>query len=276
MTKIIADSSCDMLSNQEISFEAVPLTIYTEQVSYTDDESMNIHEMLDVLEEYKGRSYTACPSLDGWMKAFEGADEVYVLTLTSGMSGTYNSAVVAREQYLEKHPDVKIAVFDTLSTGPELRLMVEKIMRLVDKGNSFEQVTEKMQSYMKKTRLFFSFVSLHNFAQNGRISKVIASTIGMLGISIIGTASEEGTIAPIAKCRGERKVIAKLVDELVTAGYKGGRLRICHIENLQLAERVLEAVKEKFANVDALIYEARGLCSYYGERGGIIIGCETL
>lgn len=274
ITKVVADSSCDMISYGDDNFEAVPLTIYTDEISYTDDISLDIHEMLGVLEKYKGRSYTACPSTESWLKAYEGGDTIYVVTLTSGLSGTYNSAMVARDMYLQDHPEAKVEVFDTLSTGPEMRLVVEKIIDLNGQGYGFEEVCSMIREYIKHTRLFFSFKSLHNFAQNGRVSKVVASAVGMLGISILGAASEEGTIEPIGKCRGEKKVVSCLAEELDKAGYSGGKIRICHIENQELATKVAEVVKNRYPDADINIYAARGLCSYYGERGGIILGCE--
>jgi len=275
MTKFVADSSCDMLEYEGVNFEIASLDIFTDEVRYTDDADINITEMLDMLASYKGRSYTACPGVEAWLKAFEGGDRIYVVTLTSGLSGTYNSAVVAKDIYLQDNPDAQIEVFDTLSTGPELRLVVEKLIELDSQGLSFEEVCKKAREYMKKTRLFFSFISLHNFAQNGRVSKVVAAAVSVIGISIIGTASEEGTIDPISKCRGEKKVLAKLMDEFDKAGYKGGKLRICHVENEELAEKIIALVKEKYPDADAFSYKARGLCSYYAERGGVIIGCET-
>lgn len=275
MVKFVADSSCDMTEIEGVNFASVPLTLYSADFNFTDNAEMDVHELIDSFEKYKGRSYTACPGTDSWLQAYEGADEVYVCTLTSGLSGTYNSAMAAADIFLQEHPEAKIHVFDSLSTGPELRILVEKLIELKQSGLSFEEICEKGEAYIKTTRLFFAFCSLHNFAQNGRVSKVIASAVGVLGISIIGTASEEGDIAPQTKCRGERKVIATLILELEKCGYKGGRFRLCHVENEELAKKVTEAVKERFGTTDILFYQARGICSYYGERGGIIIGCET-
>ncbi|MDD2959377.1 MAG: DegV family protein [Lachnospiraceae bacterium] len=274
MIKFIADSSGDMTAYKGVNFETVALKIDTDRFSYTDDKDINIPEMLNALEKYKGRSYSACPSTECWLQAYAGGDEIYVVTMTSELSGTYNSAMVAKKMYLEKNPDAKIEIFDTLSTGPEIRLVIEKLVELKQKGWDFDRVCKEVKEYMGKTRLFFSFLSIHNLAQNGRVSKIIASAVGVLGISIIGTASTRGKIEPITKCRGDRKVISKLLEELKKAGYAGGKLRISHIENSKLARRVIEAVKETYGNADAIMYEARGLCSYYGERGGIIIGCE--
>ena len=276
MTKYVVDSSCDLFTYENIQMEAVPLTIYTDDICYTDDDRLDVFEMIQDLEKYKGRSYTACPGVESWLNAFLGGDKIYVVTLTGTLSGTYNSALVAKDIYLQENPDTQIEVFDSLSTGPEMRLIAEKIMELDQSGLPFEQVCNKVRSYMKHTHLFFAFQSLHNFAQNGRISKVLESMVGILGISILGTASDEGTISPINKFRGEKKVINGVVDALSNVGYKGGKVRISHIMNLPLAEKISTAIKNRFQNAIIDIYPARGICSYYGERGGIIIGCETL
>ena len=275
MTKFVSDCSCDLHSIQGVNFTAVPLTISSDHFHFTDDENLDIHFFLDTLAGYKGRSYTACPSVEDWLKAYEGADELYVTPLTSLLSGSYNSAMVAAEQYCQEHPKAKIMVFDTLTTGPELRLLIEKLVALKQSGSTFEEICAAGKEYLKHTRLFFAFKSLHNFAQNGRVNKAVAAAVGVLGISILGTASEEGNIAPRSKCRGEKKVISELLSMLEEAGYQGGKLRICHIENEPFATKVANAISEKFGTSDSLVYPAAGLCSYYGERGGIILGCES-
>lgn len=274
MIKIIADSSCDMNHIEGVNFTCVPLTISTDDKSFIDDETLNVAELLETLAHYKGRSYTACPSVDSWVEAFEGGDEIYVVTMTSTLSGTYNSAMVALDMYKNEHPDALIHVFDSLSTGPEMRLIIEKIIELKKNNMEFEDVCRTIDTYMKKNRLFFTFQSLHNLAQNGRINKVLASAIGVLGITIIGTASEEGDISPIGKCRGNKKVVRKLLDDIKEAGYNGGKVRICHVENKELADNLITSLKSEYPDADTLVYPARGLCSYYCERGGIIIGIE--
>lgn len=271
--KFVVDSSCDMRDAEYNNLTTVPLTISTDERNWLD-ENLDIDEMLDVLEAHKGRSYTACPGVESWIKAFDGADIVYVATITSGLSGAYNSAMVARDLYLSEHPEAKIRVFDSLSTGGELRLLMEKLMELDSQGYSFEEVCRKAEEYLKKTRLLFSLKSLHNLAQNGRINKAVAAAIGALGISIIGTASSEGTLETISKSRGEKKVVARIMEELKKIGYKGGKIRISHVENEHLANLIREAVRELYHGADVLVYRARGLCSYYAERGAIMLGCE--
>lgn len=273
-TKFVSDSSCDMQRFEGVNFSSVPLSITTDEINYIDDETLDVNNMIDYLAGYKGRSYTACPSIESWLNSFDGADRIYVVTMTSTLSGTFNSAMTAREMYLQNHPDAEIHVFDTLSTGPEQRLFIEKLIELDNADDSFETIINKAKSYLAKTRLFFALKSLHNFAQNGRINKAIASAVGILGISIFATASDEGDVAPISKCRSEKKVLSSILEHIENAGYTGGKLRISHVDNLSLAKKIQTAVLEKYPKADILVYAARGLCSYYAEKGGILVGCE--
>lgn len=274
MVKYVADSSCDIYTGEYDNFYAIPLIISTEEKEFVDNSELKVSEMLDYLAAYKGRSYSACPSPEGWLNAFEGADEIYVVTMTSKLSGSYSSANIAKEMYISKHPDAKICIIDSLSTGAEIRMVLEKIMELKSKGMEFEQVEKQAREYHSSTRLFFVLKSLHNLAQNGRINKAVAAAIGMLHVGILGTANEEGDIEPINKCRGDKRTVAGLIAEMKKAGYSGGRVRICYVENDELARAAETAIKQEFEKADILVYPAGGLCSYYAERGGIIVGCE--
>lgn len=274
MTRFITDSCSDMIQTQGGNFVSVPLVISTDEKEYVDDEYLDIHEMLDDLSVYKGKSGTACPSVESWLHAFEGADTIFVATMTSALSGTYNSALVAKKIYEHSHPEAKIHVFDTLSAGPELRLLMEKLFSFERAGKTFEEIVRCGEKYLQTTRLFFALKSLHNLAQNGRVNKVIAAAAGALGISVLGTASAEGTLESSAKCRGDKKVIAGMLEEITKAGFQNGKVRISHVENPELAEKLRIALMERFPEAEILTYKARGLCSYYAERGGILVGVE--
>ena len=169
--KIVSDSASDILSIEGINFESVPLTIVTEEKEYIDDENLNVDQMVTDLREYQGKSHTSCPSTGKYLQSYEGNDEVYVVTITSKLSGSYNSAVVAKNMYLEENPNAKVHVFDSLSTGPEMKLLIEKIIELKNEGYSFEEVVEKATKYLETTELYFCLESIHNLAVNGRVSK---------------------------------------------------------------------------------------------------------
>ena len=138
----------------------------------------------------------------------------------------------------------------------------------------FEQVEQQVREYMRRTRLFFSLQSLHNLSQNGRVSKVAAAAVGVLGIRIVGTASPEGTLSQLAKCRGDRKALPELIEQMNAAGFHGGKVRITHVRNPQLADRLADLVKTTWPGSDVAISESGGLCSYYAESGGILVAFD--
>ena len=209
------------------------------------------------------------------MSAFEGADEIFVVCITGSLSGTWSSAMAARELYLQAHPDVKIHVFDSLSTGPEMLLLIEKLASLIREGKSFDEICAAGEEYLSSTHLLFILRSVHNLAQNGRVSKLVAGAIGILGIQILAVASEQGTIEPIEKCRGDKKARSALVQEMYERGYRGGKVRISHAQNSEAAIAIERALRERFPLADIKTRLCGGLCSYYAERGGVIVGFET-
>ena len=272
--KIVADSSCDIWELNGVDFAVAPITISTDNKHYVDNQELDVHLMSEELAKYKGVSHTACPSVGSWLDCYEGYDEVFVVTLTGAMSGTYNSAMTAKGIYEEENENVKVHVFDSLSTGPEMRLLIEKLKEMIEEDLPFEEIVEKGQDYLNHTRLFFALKSLHNFAMNGRVSKAVASAIGVLNISIFATASEEGTIQQISKCRGEKKVVKSMIEHLENAGYHGGKVRISHADNLKLAHNVRDKILELYPHADIIVYPMGGLCTYYAEIGGLLVGCE--
>ena len=276
MIKLVADSSCDVHTLGDVPFSAVPLTISTDDgQSFVDDAQLDIPRLLSHLREHKGRSYTACPSVSAWIDAFGQADTVYAVTITSALSGSYNSARVAADMYQQDHSSASVHVFDSLSTGPEILLILEKLEELTAQGLDFDQVVATVEAYQKETRLFFSLHSLHNLAQNGRVSKVTAAAVGVMNIRVLGTASEEGTLAPLTKARGDKRAAASLLELLLEAGYKGGKVRITHVQNEAVALEFAEHLRAAFPQADIRVSASGGLCSYYAEKGSLLVGVET-
>ena len=271
MARIVADSSSDITKLDGVDFVSVPMNISTNERTFTDDNLLDVNEMLDYMEKYNGRSFTSCPGTQAWLDAFEGADKIFVVCLTSALSGTYNSAMTAAGIYLEENPEAKIHVFDTLSTGPEMRLLVERISELDKEGRSFEETVSLAEEYRKETGIFFSFKSLHNLAQNGRVKKVAAAAVGVLGLRIVGTGSEDGKLEMIAKRKGDNHAAAEIFHRLEERNYNGGKIRICHTDNEVLARKYEKQFRKRWPDVDIVSYPAKGLISYYAERGGIII-----
>ena len=118
--------------------------------------------------------------------------------------------------------------------------------------------------------------SLKNLANNGRVSKIVAKAAGILGIRMVGKASDVGTLEPLEKCRGEKKALASLLTYLTTLGYEGGKIRISHCMNESAAQTLKEGILSMYPQADIQIRPAGALCSFYAEKGGLLIGFEKV
>ena len=271
--KIIADSGCDYRSLDNLApdteFVSVPLTIQVGETIYRDDAQLSIDQMME--EMYA--TMTASKS-DDYMKSYEGANNIVVVTITGTLSGSYNSAEIAKKIYLEEHPDTKIHVIDSLSAGGEVDLIVRKLNHLVAEGLDFDQVVNAITSYKSKTKLLFVLAKVDNLVKNGRLSKLVGTVVGLLNIRMVGEASKTGTLELLQKARGQKKAIKAAFDELLKAGYAGGHITIAHRNNDKFIEQFSELVREKFAQASIEVLPTSGLCSFYAEEGGLLMGYE--
>ena len=273
-TKIVVDSSASLYTLQGVDFECVPLKIITDDAEYLDNGTMDALGMAQTLRTYKGKTSTSCPNVSDWLAAYEGADEVYAITITGTLSGSYNAAQLAAEEYQQENPGKRVFVLDSLSTGPEQRLLAEHLRDLLAEGKEFDEICEEMLHYHKHTHLLFSLESLANLARNGRVKPAVAAVARMLGIRVIGQASEAGELDVLCKTRGEHGALERIVLELKEHGYTTGRLHISHCGNPAAAERLKHMVKAVFDGAKVDISECGGLCSYYAELGGLLVGYE--
>ena len=273
-TKIVVDSSASLYTLQGVDFECVPLKIITDDAEYLDNGTMDALGMAQTLRTYKGKTSTSCPNVSDWLAAYEGADEVYAITITGTLSGSYNAAQLAAEEYQQENPGKRVFVLDSLSTGPEQRLLAEHLRDLLAEGKEFDETCEEMLRYHKHTHLLFSLESLANLARNGRVKPAVAAVARMLGIRVIGQASEAGELDVLCKTRGEHGALERIVLELKEHGYTNGRLHISHCGNPAAAERLKHMVKAVFDGAKVDISECGGLCSYYAELGGLLVGYE--
>ncbi len=273
-TKIVLDSSADIPTMKQVATSSVPLKIITTEKEYTDNENLNVAEMIADLKKYSGKSSSSCPNPQEFLAAFDDAENVFCITITAALSGSYNAACIAKKEYEEKFPGRRVHVFNTLSAGPGLTLMAEKIEEEILAGKSFDEVAASVDAYIKSTGLVFMLESLQNFANNGRVSPLVAKMASVLGIRIVCKASPEGTIDPTNKCRNEKKGLATLFENLKKEGYKGGKISISHCNNEKAAKAFCALVEGEFAGVKTEIHECRGLCSFYAEDGGMLVGFE--
>lgn len=273
--RIVSDSACDIkeLCGTD-KFSIAPLKIITASREYVDDATLDLAGMVDDLARYKGTTSTSCPNVNDWIKAFDGADEVYCITITGTLSGSYNSAMNAKKAYEEENFGKRVFVIDSLSTGPEMVLIIEKIRDLIGAGESFDSVCENVSKYSKKTGLLFILESMQNLANNGRVSPIVAKMAGLLGIRVVGRASERGDLEPLSKPRGEKKALEVLVEKMKEHGYCGGKVSIAHCINESAARELERKIKEFFSNAKTEVHITGGLCGFYAEKGGLLVGYE--
>lgn len=272
--KIVTDSSCDIFELDGVDFATAPLKIITAEKEFIDDETLSVEEMAEHLHAYKGRSKTSCPNVGDWLAAFGDAEQVFCITITATLSGSYNAAMIAKREYEETHPGRRVFVMDSLSTGPEISLIVYRIREDILNGYDFDKICEDVVEYKKRTGLLFMLESMKNLANNGRVSPLVAKMAGLLGIRLVGKASDGGDLEPISKCRGEAKALDAIVQQLKFEGFRGGRVLITHCLNEKAGNALRELIKSEFSKAQVALEKCRGLCSFYAEKGGLLIGFE--
>ena len=271
--KIVTDSASDLTSMEGIDMSYAPMKVCTAEREFTDNDGFNVREMVDFLYSYKGRSSSSCPNAEDWLTAFGDAENIVCITITGGLSGSYNSAVSAKNIYEGDHPDRHVLVVDSLTAGPEMALMAERVRDLAGEAETLDEIEAGLKSY--RTELLFALESLRNFANNGRVSKAAAAAAGLLGIRAIGRASDVGTLELLSKTRGEAKTLDGLMNYLKELGCKGGKVYIDHCFAEETVNKLAFRIKAEYPNAEIVIKPTRGLCSFYAELGGFLVGFEV-
>ncbi|MBE6983861.1 MAG: DegV family protein [Ruminococcaceae bacterium] len=273
--KIVTDSSANLRSlDTDVEFRSVPLTIRVEDREFVDDETLDLDEMLETLATTKSKSSSSCPNVEDYLTAFGDADRIFCITITRNLSGSCNSARLAKEEYEALHPDRKVFVVDSLSAGPELKLIANRILEMVKASAVYEDICMKIAEYQLHTRLMFCLESMKNLANNGRVSPIVAKIAGVLGVRAVGRASDEGTLELLDKVRGEKGAIARIFERMLEMGYNGGKVLIDNCRNFPAAEKLQELVLAKFPEAQVIHDTCMGLCSFYAEKGGLMVGFE--
>lgn len=278
---IAVDSSADLsspgqidLDESEIGFGVALMKVHAGDRHFADNGRADVAEMLDYLASFHGKSGTACPSTGEWIEAFRNAKEVFGVTISSHLSGSYNAARIAAETYMAENPGSRVHIVDSLATGPQMWLIAEKLRELIKEGLPFETIRERIEEYRARTDTMFSLESLNNLANNGRVNPLVAKMTGMLGIRIVGFATN-GELDPAHKARGEKKTLSTILKGMLERNYHGGKARIAHVFNEEAALKLKALIEESFPNAQVFVNETRALDSFYAERGGLIIGFEA-
>lgn len=273
--KIVADSCCELpeeLLNDE-RLQTVPLELYVAGYHVLDDESFNQADFLSRVAESSVCPRSSCPSPECYVDAYRtDAERVYVITLSSQLSGSYNSAMLAVNLYHEEYGDKKIHVFDSESASGGETQLVLKIMELEAAGLSFEEVVEKTERFRSSVFTYFVLDNLETLRKNGRLSSVKALVASTLNIKPI-MAGCKGKIVQKSQCIGMKKALARLGD-LLAEDLKGAVDRcliISHCNAPERAELMKRLLLERAQFRRVILLNTRGISSMYANDGGIIV-----
>jgi DegV family protein with EDD domain len=276
--RIISDSSCDLpkdfLEKDGIDFSLVPLKIIVGDHEFIDDETLNTKELIAAMKAEKTATSSSCPSPEDFAAELRKNKESYVITMTSGLSGTYNSARVAKNMVLEEDDSLKISLFDTHSTSPLMILMVMKLRDLIKAGElDFDAISEKLALYLETLNLRFLLQDLSNLVKSGRMNRVAGAVASVLSIMPIFRSDDKGEIQLVTKARGIKKALsslANMVEEKVQTQPQFPVV-ITHCNNLSQAEILKDLLEKRFDLKEIYIFPMHGLTTYYSNDKGLLM-----
>ena len=274
--KIVIDSCGELLEQwkQDERFDSVPITLTFGSENIIDDETFNQADFLQKVAACPECPKSACPSPESYRKAFDcEAEHIYCVTLSSELSGSYNSAVLGASLLHEEKKGVQIHVFNSCSASIGQTLIAMKIAQCEDAGLPFEDVVSVVNKYIEEQHTFFVLENLETLRKNGRLSRVKALVATALKIKPIMGSTPEGTICQLDQARGMNKALVKMVDKIVevTENSENKILAISHCNSPKKANMLKEAIQEKMKLADIVVLDTAGVSSMYANDGGIIV-----
>nr|WP_307905923.1 DegV family protein [Clostridium botulinum] len=256
-----------------MNIEAVPLTLQLEDREYIDNESLDILKYIKDMAKCKTAPKTACPSPQDYMESYKGNGKVFVVTLSSKLSGSYNSAVLAKNLFLEEVNNKFIHVFDSVTASVGQTVIALKISELSKLNLGEIEIVEKINKYISEMKTFFLLESLDHLAKAGRLNPIIAKVANMLSIKPIMGSNDDGTIRMVEKTRGYKKAFKRFIDVI---GEEGSNLEqkvlgIAHCNCLERALKFKEEVLKRYNFKDIVVVEMSGLSTTYADNGGLVI-----
>ena len=272
--RIVSDSSSNVFALESVNYVTVPMKVIAGDKEFIDTPAQDVASMVNFLKSYTGKSGSSCPNVQEWLDAFAGEDDIIAITISGPLSGSYNSAKQAAEEFASENPGRKAYVIDSKTAGPQMMLIIEKLRSLIAEGLDFDTVVAKGVEYANNTHILFCLESMMNLARNGRVSVAAAKIAGVLGIRGVGDV-REGQITTVAKPRGAKKAIQTIVEMMKERGFHNGAwLRVAHCLGDEQANALADAVRAEFPGARITLEPTTCLCSFYAEAGGLMIGFE--
>jgi DegV family protein with EDD domain len=272
--RIIGDSCTDLPKalREDSHFKLVPLTLIVDDFSIIDDATFDQKDFLSRVKASPNSPKSACPSPEDYMNLFDYDGDIYVITLSSQLSGSYNSAELAKKLYLEDHPGKKIEIIDSRSASVAQMLIAMKIKELIENKHPFEAVVEKVNVFRDGLLTKFVLESLDALRKNGRLSGIQAIIASALNIKPVMGATPEGTIYKLDQARGIVKALllmAKAIEQDVLKPQER-ILGIAHCNNYERAIFIRDEILKRIPFKDCFIVDTAGVSSMYASEGGII------
>ena len=274
--KIVVDSCCELPDQfrKDPRVEIVPLGLEVGDYRIMDDENFDQELFLKKVAECPVCPRSSCPSPERYMQACETeADHVYIVTLSSNLSGSHNSALLGKNLCQEKHGEKQIHVVDSRSASCGETQIAMKAMELEEQGLPFETIVERLEAFRSGMHTYFVLDNLETLRKNGRLTGVKALVASTLNIKPVMAGTREGTIEQIGQGIGIRKALQKLADAVAKSAQQSQEkvLMITHCNNRERAEYVKDLILEKIRVKDVLVMDTAGISSMYANDGGVIV-----
>ena len=274
--RIVVDSCGEFTEEmaKDSHFVHAALNLEIDGNHFVDDETFDRLRFLDLVEKSPNCPKSSCPSPEVYRSAFDcGADHLYAVTLSAELSGSYNSAVLGKNLYLEDHPDAKIHVFNSCSASVGETLLAKKIQECEEAGMEFEEVIKAVEVYQAERQTFFVLESLDHLRKNGRLSAVKAFVASALNIKPVMEGNKQGIIEQAGQARGMQKALRMMVELLVERMNKPEEktVAIVHCNNEARAQFVKEEIEKRTKVKEIIILPSSGVSTLYAAQGGIIL-----
>ena len=272
---IVCDS-CTDLTEEDLKkgcYTLVPLTLLVDGEEIIDDETFNQADFLAKVAASKESVKSACPAPESYMEAYSKADDIYVVTLSAELSGSYNSAVLGKNLYEEENGTKNIHVVNSRGAATTQVLIARKLNEYASQGMPFEEVVDKIEEYTTSLRTYFVLETLEVLRKNGRLSRLSATIAGALNIKPVMIGTRDGVIQKAAQARGMKKALAKMVEHMGSEGRDLTRRQfvISHCNCYERAVYVKKLIKKHLHAEDVDIVDTKGVSSLYACDGGIIV-----
>ncbi len=277
MEYVVVMDSCGERTEEMKSDERIvpaPLTMQVDEYSFIDDDTFDQADFLKKIADSPNCPKSACPSPDYYKEAFaRSTDRAYAVTLSAELSGSYNSAMLAKDLLLEERPGMKIHVFNSRSASIGETLITRKIQECEDAGMAFEELVETVEAYIDSQHTYFVLENLETLRKNGRLSNIKAFIASALKIKPVMGSTPEGSIAQLDQARGINKALVKMVN-YVTEQVEDPEEKVLAVSHCNCYERglmVRDAILEKIKVKDVILVDTAGISTMYANDGGIII-----